>query len=154
MARTDDVIAIGKALRDAITSNIPEVASSASTPIGRNVVRQTPALQVIPGRGTVRTEAAGAGFYLNAASFEVVYYQLYNPNLGTDEEVLGDLLSKTLALFRDPNSGLDPTLGGIVEDVRVTGYEFGELPANRNGTAYKVVALYVSAGEPIGARGF
>lgn len=152
---TDDIIAIAKALRDAIESNVPEVQGRAT--IGRNTIRQTPALQVIPGRGDIRSEAAGGGLYLNAASLEVVFYQLYRPNLVTDEEELGKLLNKTLRLFKnpdDPGSTIDTTLGGLVEVVRPTGYEFGEIPQNRNGNAYKVVAIYVSAGEPLGISGF
>lgn len=150
MPRTDDVIAIAHAIRDLVVAGIPEVADNSS--IGRNVVRQTPALQVIPKDGDIQSLSAGGGLYLNAAKFEVVFFRIYNPNRIDDEEKLGELLNKAIKLFKAPDT--DTTLGGLVETCRPTGYEFGELPQNRAGTAFKVAVLYVSAGEPLGARGF
>lgn len=149
MAFSNNPIEIAFAIKDLLLSADPNVIDGG---IGRNTVRQTPALQVIPATGNLRQLTAGGGISLVAPSYEAVYYRIYQPNKSDDEIKLGEALSNVIRLFEDPTT--DKTLGGLVEMTSLTGYEFAELPQNRNGTAFKIVAIYLSAGEMQGSTGF
>lgn len=149
MSLSNDPIEIALALKTLILNDMPDVIDNG---VGRNVVRQTPAMQIIPRDGDLRTLAAGGGIMLVDAQYEVVFYRIYNPNKLDDEVELGSLLSRVIAIFEDRSK--DFTLGGLVETTRLTSYEFGEFAQQINNTAFKVLAIYVGAGEPSGSGGF
>lgn len=115
----------------------------ADSAIGLNqATAKTPFLEVVPLRGRLQSLAAGAGrAQLRVADFEVAIYVAMAPNLESDERLLLPLLE---GYINNLGQG-DPTLGGLVEEVRATEFEFGI--SLRNNRPFRYASLRVVVGE-------
>jgi len=131
---------IATALRD-IAAAVPGIRDAR---LGLNSLTTTPAVEVWQTSGQVQQQrAAPTDQLLERHDLQVHIYSALRANQDDDEVLLAGLAAAFVNTVHA--AGFDYTLGGLVENVRCTRYAFDLI--ERNGYAYRVVAVEVEAGE-------
>lgn len=103
----------------------------------------TPAVEVIPVGFELQTLAAGNRDQLVDGEIYLAVYVAMTANLEDDERALLPIVERIVALLR--SEGFDPTLGGLVEDVRATSVGFDIV--QRNKRSYRSAVIQLAVGD-------
>lgn len=132
------------AIADALKAEAAAVAGVAAATVGvSQSMPETPAAEIVIAEFKLQTLPAGGGDTLEWARFIVGFYVPVTANLEDDERQLTPIVETFVN--RLGAGSFDFTLGGLVEDTRVTGGEFDV--HKRNNREYRAAWLDVFAGE-------
>jgi hypothetical protein len=133
-------------IADALKAHAAALEGVAGTAVGvSESLPKTPAVEIVIGDFRMRSEPAGGDSVaaLDWASFIVGFYVPLTKNLEDDERRLVPIVEAFVNRLTDPAT--DQTLGGLVEDTRITGGTFDI--HKRNNREYRAAWLDVFAGE-------
>ena len=135
-----NLLGVADALK-AVALQIPGVKTAA---LGINQSwPQTPAAEIILADGDINMEVAGGSSYLNQSRVQIVFYVPLTNNLEADERELIPLLTGFVDFIHGDE--FDYTLGGLVENLRGTTFQFTITTRNRR--SYRAAALTLLVGE-------
>lgn len=133
-----------EAVADALKTKAAAVSGVREAFIGVNtVIPSTPAVEVQMTGFDLSDQSASAGVVETILRFECVVYVPMREVLETDER---ELLPIVKGLVESINTQ-PRTLGGLVEDVKATGGQFGEIIMGAQGEAYRYCSILVEAGH-------
>jgi hypothetical protein len=134
------------AIADAIKTHAAAIEGVAATAVGvSESMPDTPAVEIVLADFKLQTLPAGGNekSSLEWASFIVGFYVPLEKNLEDDERTLVPIVEAFVNRLADPATDL--TLGGLVEDLRITGGSFDV--HKRNNREYRAAWLDLFAGE-------
>jgi hypothetical protein len=131
------------AIADALKAHAAAIAGVAVTSVGlRESIPNTPAVEIVIADFKLQT-LPGGGDSLQWASFIIGFYVPVTNNLEVDERALVPIVEAFVDRLADPEADL--TLGGLVEDTRITGGSFDV--HKRNNREFRAAWLDLFAGE-------